>query len=61
MPRIASLRGARADVWVISPTVLPAIGDLADRGLLTLLPRELKARYVALGGGTLDFAPVLVE
>jgi uroporphyrin-III C-methyltransferase len=38
--RIAGLRDAAADVTVIAPEAIPAISDLADRGLLRWLPRE---------------------
>ena len=38
--RIAALRGARAEVTVIAREALPAIADMADRGLLTWDQRE---------------------
>lgn len=41
--RIAALRDSGADVTVVSPEVVPAVADLADRNLLRLIKREFIA------------------
>jgi uroporphyrin-III C-methyltransferase/precorrin-2 dehydrogenase/sirohydrochlorin ferrochelatase len=41
--RVAALREARADVTVVAAHVVPAIEDLADRGLLRWIRRDVRA------------------
>jgi uroporphyrin-III C-methyltransferase len=54
LPRIAAVSAARAEVTVIAPQALAAIADLADRGLIRWLPRELEPADLA--GSWLVFA-----
>src|SRR4051812_28712138 len=41
--KIAQLRGGAADVTVVAPTVMAAVADLADRGLIRWHQRDLLA------------------
>ena len=64
--KIAQLRGGAADVTVVAPTVMAAVADLADRGLIRWHQRDLLADdidsswlvYAATGDDTTDAAVV---